>query len=292
MNVNANGTDIILTNVCDFRLRHIFECGQCFRFNRTNDDTYFGIFKNRALSISQNGDTVILHDTSRTDFYEVWHDFFDLDTDYGEIKRHLGVDETMRQAVEYGSGIRILRQDLWETTVSFIISASNNIPRIKGIIERLCEHFGEPFEYAGKIYHAFPSPDALASLSERDLAPIRAGFRDKYILDAARKFFSGELSPRTLSSASYEEARALLKSINGVGDKVAGCILLFGLARREAFPVDVWIKRVMEYFYFGSPQPIPVISEFAKTKFSGLGGYAQQYLFLWARDNKIGATED
>lgn len=288
MDTKYNGNDLIVTGLKDFSLAHIFECGQCFRFNRVDENTYFGIAKGKALKISQDADTVTFFNTSKEDFDNVWFDYFDLGRDYGEIKHILSADKVMREAVSYGGGIRILNQDLWETVISFIISASNNIPRIKGIIERLCENFGEKIKYMGGTYFSFPDIDAIAKLTAEDLSVIRSGFRDKYIMDAAAKFKSGELSEWYLKSLSAPRAKKALMSISGVGNKVSDCILLFGLGRTDAFPVDVWIKRIMEYFYFDKEQSIDTVSKLAYKLFGSLGGFAQQYLFFYARENKIG----
>jgi len=228
--------------------------------------------------------------TSKEDFDGIWRHFLDLDRDYGAIKSRLRQnDEIMRSAIGCGEGIRILNQELWETVVSFIISASNNIPRIKGIIERLCEAFGDRIEYRGNTYYSFPDAETINALSLSDLAVIRAGFRDKYIKAAAEAVVNGDLSLDTLRSMPTPEAKKALMSVKGIGNKVSDCILLFGLGRADSFPVDVWIKRIMEYCYFDGEQPIKVISEFAENKFGALGGYAQQYLFFYARENKIGA---
>lgn len=289
--IKSDKNNIILKNVPDFDLRHIFDCGQCFRFNCTSEGTYEGVAFGKALRISQQGDEVILYETSEEDFKNIWYSFFDLGRDYGEIKKRVSCDEAMSEASEYGFGIRILKQELWETLISFIISASNNIPRIKGIVERLCEGFGERITYMGREYHTFPSPDRIASLTKEELSVIRAGFRDKYILDAAKRIVSGEISLEYIQSLPTPDAKAELMKISGVGNKVSDCILLFGLNRADSFPVDVWIKRIMEYCYFGREASIKEVSELANEKFGELGGFAQQYLFFWARDNKIGTGE-
>lgn len=288
MDIICKDNDLIVTGLKDFKLNHIFDCGQCFRFNSVCENTYFGVAHGKALKISQLDDIVTLYDTSKEDFENIWFDFFDLNRDYGEIKSTLSSDSVMREAISYGDGIRILNQDLWESVVSFIISASNNIPRIKGIIERFCESFGEKIEYMGGLYYSFPTPEKVASLTREDLSVIRAGYRDKYILDAAKKFCSGELSDKYIKSISTPDAKKALMSINGIGNKVSDCILLFGLGRADSFPVDVWIKRIMEYCYFDSEKSISEISKFAEDKFGILGGFAQQYLFFYARENKIG----
>lgn len=286
--LTTENNNIILNNVSDFDLRHIFDCGQCFRFNKLDEETYFGIAYNKALKISQHGDTVTLYDTTENDFYGTWYNFFDFDRNYKEIKNALATDDYMTKATAYGFGIRILRQELWETVISFIISASNNIPRIKGIIEKLCANFGDKIIYMGNEYYSFPTPEKIASLSLDELGIIKAGFRDKYILGAAKAVADGTVSLEYISSLSTAEAKKELNKIKGIGNKVSDCILLFGMGRVDSFPVDVWIKRIMEYCYFEREASIKEISETAEKKFGVLGGFAQQYLFFWARDNKIG----
>ncbi len=290
MDLQYKNNDLIVTGLRDFNLDHIFDCGQCFRFNAVDEQTYIGVAKGKALKISQSRDTVTFYETTEEDFRSVWFDYFDLGRDYGEIKKTLSRDSVMKKAVSYGDGIRILNQELWETVVSFIISASNNIPRIKGIIERFCHAFGNKTEYMGNTYYSFPDAETVASLTCADLSVIRAGYRDKYIIDAALKFSNGELSDEYIRSLSTLDAKKALMSIKGVGNKVSDCILLFGLCRADSFPVDVWIKRIMEYCYFGSEQSIDTISRFAAERFGPLGGFAQQYLFFYARENKIGIS--
>ena len=288
MDITYENGNVILKKVSDFNLTHIFDCGQCFRFNKTEENTYEGVAFNRALKISQSGSEVILHDTTKEDFLNVWYDFLDLSCDYSKIKDTLCKDDIMKEAVACGEGIRILKQDLWETIVSFIISQSNNIPRIKGIIERLCENFGEKISYMGKTYYSFPSAKVISELTLEELSVIRAGFRDKYILGIAKSVNEGTFDLDKLKSMSTIDAKAKLMSVKGIGNKVSDCILLFGLSRADSFPVDVWIKRIMEYCYFDGEQSIKTISSFADKKFGELGGYAQQYLFFYARENNIG----
>lgn len=280
--------NLTVTGLKDFNLKHIFDCGQCFRFNEISPDTYFGVAKGKALKISQSGDSITLYDTPKEDWDNIWFDFFDLSRDYGKIKQTLSRDKVMKKAVTYGEGIRILNQDLWEAVISFIISASNNIPRIKGIIERLCTSYGDEIHYMGSTYYSFPDAKTVSELKREDLAVIRAGYRDKYIIDAAKKFSSGEISEKLLSPLSTTQVKEALMTINGVGNKVSDCILLFGMQRTDSFPVDVWIKRIMEYCYFDCEQSIAAISQLACKLFGDLGGFAQQYLFFYARENKIG----
>jgi len=287
MKVCEKNNDIILENVKDFNLTHIFECGQCFRWNKEKDG-FFGIAMGEALYITQEGDTVTLHDTNLETYNSVWKNYFDLETDYGKIKKELSGDKTLKEASDFGYGIRLLRQDAFECLISFIISASNNIPRIKKIIESLCQSFGEKKVQKGRTFYLFPTAEKIASLSLEELGIIKAGFRDKYILAAANAVYSKQIDLECLKSASFEYAKCELLKISGVGEKVASCILLFGLQKYEGFPIDVWIKRILEYCWFDTEQTKDALQEFAKEKFGDLGGFAQQYLFYWARENKIG----
>ena len=291
MIIEIVNNDIVLKNTDSFKLCDIFDCGQCFRFNRLENGDYIGTAFEKTIRISQNEDTVVLHNTTAEDFENVWYHFFDLDRDYSKIKQSLlkADDDVIRSAIEYGSGIRILKQDLWETIISFIISASNNIPRIKGIIERLCKEFGVPHEYEGNTYYSFPSAHTIAALDKEALSSIRAGFREKYILKCAQLVDSGEFDLVKLFTLSTADAKKELMSLSGIGNKVSDCILLFALGRFDSFPVDVWIKRIMEYCYFkNTEQTIPTISDFAKRNFGENGGIAQQYLFYYARSLHIG----
>ena len=288
MEISCKNGNVLLTDTDSFELSHIFDCGQCFRWNRNPDGSFSGVAMDRALKISKHDGKVIFHNTSIDDFNNIWREYFDFKTSYSEIKKELSSDKILKEAIGYGDGIRILKQDLWECVVSFIISASNNIPRIKKIVENLCCNFGEKISYMGEVFYTFPTPEKINSLTLEDLSVIKAGFRDKYILDAAEKFVSGEISYEMFENMSAEDAKKMLMTIKGVGNKVADCIVLFGLSKCESFPVDVWIKRIMEYCYFDGEESIEKISAFAKEKFGTLGGYAQQYLFFYARENKIG----
>lgn len=290
MDMTYKNNNLILTQVADFRLCDIFDCGQCFRWNKQEDGSYIGVALGRALKITQTDEAVVLYDTTPDDFEKFWFNYFDLDRDYAKIREKLSFDEKLSGAFEFGSGIRLLRQQLWECVVSFIISASNNIPRIKKIVELFCRNFGDEITYMGEVYYTFPTPEKTAALTLEELQVIRAGFRDKYILDAAEKFLSDpQMSFEYLNSASSSEAKNVLMRINGVGSKVADCVLLFGLGKYDCFPIDVWMKRIMEYCYFGqAPQDVKTIAAFAAEHFKELGGFAQQYLFFYARENKIG----
>ncbi len=266
----VNENDIIIDKK-DFSLSETLDCGQSFRWKALeNEDGFSGFSKDKFLKIIYQNDSIVLKDTTEKDFLSYWANYFDLETDYTALKNEYAKDNTLKKACEYASGIRLLRQDKWEALCSFIISQNNNIPRIKGIVERLCENFGD----ATVNGYTFPSYEKIASLTVEDLAPIRAGFRARYILDAAKKVSSGEIDLEKISQLDIEEARAELMKIVGVGVKVADCALLYGMYRIESFPVDVWIKRVLsEYYPNGLPECI-----------KGSEGIAQQFLFHYVRN--------
>ena len=287
MKIYEENHNLIIENPRDFDLIQTFDCGQCFRWDKTADG-YVGVCYGKALKISKSGNRIVLKNTSISDWNEIFARYFDMDRDYAQIKAILSRDDKMKEAISFGEGIRILNQEPFEALISFIISASNNIPRIKKIIKSLCENFGDKIHYDGEVFYSFPTAEKLSTLSLGEIDVIKSGFRGKYILACAKAVSSGQIDLECLKNASYDYAKAELLKLSGVGTKVADCVLLFGLSKYSGFPVDVWIKRIMEYCYFGKETPKEDISAFAKDKFGELGGFAQQYLFYWARENKIG----
>ena len=256
---------------------HIFECGQCFRWNADSDGVYTGIADGRVCRVCGRE---IICDKADEEYFK---NYFALDTDYGEICAFLEkCDEKIKPCTKFGCGIRILKQNLWETVVSFIISANNNIPRIKKIIENMCSMFGNEILFEGKKYYSFPSADALAKLEPVDLAPLKAGYRDKYIIDAARKVASGEVNLSEVCDMSDKDAKKALMKIKGVGGKVADCIMLFSLGRFSVFPTDVWIKRILTCQYGVEDKEIQA---FVANKYGKYAGFAQQYLYYYYRSN-------
>ena len=287
MKIYEENHNLIIEDPEDFDLKMTFDCGQCFRWDKT-DDGYVGVCYGRALRISQNENRIVLKNTTLSHWNEIFASYFDMHRDYTQNKRILSRDDKMREAISFGEGIRILKQEPFEALISFIISASNNIPRIKKIIKSLCENFGEEIHYDGEVFYSFPTAEKLATLSLEEIDVIKSGFRGKYILSTAKAVACGQIDLECLKNASYDYAKSELLKLSGVGNKVADCVLLFGLCKYSGFPVDVWIKRIMEHCYFGKKTPKEEISAFAKEKFGELGGFAQQYLFYWARENKIG----
>lgn len=272
-NFEYKNGNIYIYGIEEFDLPHTLDCGQAFRWKEKNG-IWQGVAFGKFLELEKLEDgTVVLFNTTTEDFENIWRDYFDLDRDYKKIVEILSVNETLKKACEYSYGIRILNQEPFETLCSFIISQNNNIKRIKGIIERLCENFGE--EKNG--YYTFPSAEKMATLTLEDLAPLRSGFRAKYLLDAANKVTSGEVDLNNLRNMPLDDARAELMKIVGVGPKVADCCLLFSHKQVKAFPKDVWIKRAMETLFGGD---LPKEAE-------DFAGIAQQYIFFYARDTRL-----
>ena len=262
---------ICIDNVTDLDLRQTLDCGQSFRWTENADGSFDGIAFGKKVRVRLNGERLYIENSNKADFESIWKDYFDLELDYGKIREEISeIHPVLKEAAKYAPGIRILRQEPYEALCTFIISQNNNIKRIKGIVQRLCENFGEEISPGD---FAFPTPQKMAELSADDLAPLRAGFRNRYLIDAAQKVYSGEVDLESCRTLDYEQARKELMKITGVGVKVADCTLLFGLHRIEAFPVDVWMKRAMEKLF---PGMMP-------SDFGDCAGIAQQYIFHYSR---------
>ena len=261
---------MIFEHISDLDLRQTLDCGQCFRWQAQENSGFRGVVRGKAARVAMDGDTLMIDGADEAD-RAMWRDYFDLDFDYAAAKRALSaIHPVLAEAARFAPGIRILRQEPFEALISFIISQNNNIKRIAGIVERLCQGFGEPINDS---CFAFPTAERLAALSPNDLSPIRAGFRHRYIIDAAQKVADGTVDPEALRALPYQEAQAKLMQITGVGVKVADCVLLYGLHRLDGFPMDVWMKRAMAALFPGvSP-----------ADFGEYAGIAQQYIFHYAR---------
>ena len=281
----------IIENQESFELKDIFECGQCFRWNENEDGSYTGVINKGVLNVEKQGKKIIFIGMLDGDIKEAVRFYFDLDRNYEEIKRELSnIDKYLKTSVEYGKGIRILNQDLWETIISFIISANNNIPRIKGIIERISKKYGTEIEWNGEKYYTFPTPKQLGKATVEDLRSLGTGFRDVRIYETTRKVLNGEFDLYEIEKADTLTAREELLTLSGVGPKVADCILLFSTLKRfDVFPIDVWVRRVMNELYIKNEDENKVskkeIMKIAEQKFGNLEGLAQQYLFYWKRES-------
>ncbi len=287
-------SDYIVKGIKDFDLEQTLECGQCFHFVKLGDEEYGLTAYGKLLHIKQVGDELIFYNTSGEDFEKIWKKYFDLDRDYSSIKdKLLEKDDKLKDAIERMDGVRILNQDFFETLISFIISQNKQIPHIKKIVADISEKYGK---YAGNIngvdFYTFPSVGELKKAAVEDLLELKTGFRAPYIADAVDKVNDNIIKEDYLRELNVDDCCEELCRIKGVGNKVANCVMLFSLGKREAFPVDVWIKRIMENLYFDSQDtPKDVIAELAKEKFGDLGGYAQQYLFYYGKTIKLGVQK-
>ena len=282
----------ILKNPKTFELKDIFECGQCFRWNEQEEESYTGIWKENVVNVKKEGQNYVFSGICKNgNLEEEIYTYFDLDRDYEKIKEELSKKDTyMKTSIQYGKGIRILNQDLWETIISFIISANNNIPRIKGIIERLSKSYGKKIEWNGKEYYTFPTPEELKDVTVKAYRELGLGFRDIRIYETTKMILERKVDLKELEeNPNTMEVREKLLTLSGVGPKVADCILLFSnLKRLEVFPIDVWVRRVMNDLYIQNEDETKVnkkqIEMLAKEKFGDLAGLAQQYLFYWRRE--------
>lgn len=290
MKIYEENNSVVLEGVEDFNIKHIFECGQCFRWKQEENESYTGVAKGKILNVEEKGDKIYLNNTNLEDFNNIWHDYFDLGTNYTEIKNKLKeMDEYLDKATDFGWGIRILKQDQWEMLISFIISSNNRIPMIQKAIDNLSKKFGKFIgEYNGKEYYAFPTPQELSRASKEEIRACQTGFRDKYIKSTADAVANNNDNVYGYSMLDTEQCRKELLKFNGVGPKVCDCISLFGMQKYDTFPVDVWVKRVMQEFYVDEDMSLPKIRAYALDKFGELAGFAQQYLFYYARELGIG----
>lgn len=281
----------ILKNAKSFELKDIFDCGQCFRWNKESDESYTGVFKQNVINVKKQGQDVYFKGICSGDIKNVVTYYFDLERDYENIKKTLSkVDINMKTSIEYGKGIRILNQDLWETIISFIISANNNIPRIKGIIEKLSKTYGNEIIWNNNKYYIFPSVNQLKDVTIEQYRKLGLGFRDIRLYETTQMILNKEIDLEYLKEEKDTlKVREELLKLSGVGPKVADCILLFSeLKRFDVFPIDVWVRRVMNDLYIKEENEEKVskkkIENLAKEKFGNLSGIAQQYLFYWRRE--------
>ena len=285
-----------LENIDSFELADIFECGQCFRWNKQEDGSYTGIFKRNVINVKkenchQGTSLVTIKGICDGNIKDVVEDYFDLNRNYEEIKEKLSkIDDNVKTSIEYGKGIRILNQDLWEMIISYILSANNNIPRIKGIIERLSKTYGDEIEWNGEKYYTFPTPEQLKDVTVADYRKLGTGFRDIRLYETVHMILDKKVDLEQLQNEpDTNKVREQLLTLSGVGPKVADCILLFSTLKRfEVFPVDVWVRRVMNELYIKNEDETKVnkkqIEKLAHEKFGNLAGIAQQYLFYWKRE--------
>lgn len=290
MQIREVENGIILEGIEDFEPAHVFDCGQCFRWIRQEDGSYTGVAMNRVINVNKEGDSIHIDNTNLEDFENIWYEYFDLARDYGALKKDLAKhDENLKKAVEFGPGIRILKQDGWEMLISFIISSNNRIPMIQRAINNISERYGRKIgTYRGKDYYAFPSPEELSRASIEDFRDCKTGFRDKYIYHTTRAVLDEKIDLKTFVDMDQDTCHKELLKFKGVGAKVADCIALFGMRKYQSFPVDVWVKRVMQEFYGAEDMSLPKMRKFGMDLFGDNAGFAQQYLFYYVRELEIG----
>ncbi len=285
---------VLIDGVDRFDVSKVFDCGQSFRFDRVestrHENEFAGCACGKYISVAQDGERLYIYNITLDEYYERFEHFLALDRDWGEIDRDilsLSDNPTLKEAVEVSSGIRILKQEPWEAICSFIISQNNNIPRIKKIIAALSQKCGKRVDISmmdGHIadlhienegnFYSFPSALEILPLGVDGLFALKTGFRAKYIFDAAEKMSRGEIDMSILENSATNEAISHLCSVKGIGPKVASCALLFGFARLDAFPIDVWIKKVMAKYFD---------ADFEPSELGSFAGVAQQYLFYYER---------
>ncbi len=264
----------------DFIPSHTFDCGQCFRWEKEEGESYVGVAGGKAVRIKEQDGNIEIS-SSEKEYSLFWENYLDAKRDYSIIKKQIEINPVMKEAISFGAGIHLLRQEFHEALVSFIISQRSSIPKIKSCVSKLCEFYGEKINFEDKTLYAFPDVDALSSIGEEDYRKLGVGYRAPYIVDAVKRMKSGELDADFLLKCDTQAARKKLMEVKGVGDKVCDCVLLFSLGKYDLFPSDVWIKRVM-LESFDSPD--------AKSSGEGLfgeySGFAQQYLFYWRKFQK------
>lgn len=260
----------------DFDLDRIAESGQCFRWQRDGSGAYRIIHKEHLLRIRPVGNNTFSLSCPEDEYRKIWHGYFDLGEDYRSVRERVRKEDDpfLADACEFGKGIRILRQDPWEMLISFIISQNKNIPAIRKSVELLCEAAGPRRDHAGESFYAFPAPEEILSLSDEALAACKLGYRCRYVRAAAADVAEGRLDLDRLAEASEPDTIRALTGVCGVGVKVANCVSLFGLHHIDAFPVDVWIRRILENEY---PEGYP------KEKYRPYNGIYQQYMFYYYR---------
>lgn len=285
-NYSCVDNSVVVKEIKNFIPAHIFENGQCFRWIKTENNSYIIVAKDRVIEVELRGEDLIIHNSNIDDFENIWIDYFDLERDYGALKDSLRVDEHLINAINFGSGLRMLNQDPFEMIMSFIISSNNRIPMIKRAINNISEKFGEGTIYKGNKYFYFPKLENLACVSQEEFRNCSVGFRDKYLVGTLKMIFENN-NINEIMNLSDDDCHKELQKFPGVGSKVSDCIMLFSMKKHSAFPVDVWVKRAMMKFYVAPDTSLKKIRDFGRDMFKDLSGFAQQYLFYYVRENNI-----
>lgn len=286
-NIESKDNYVLIKNIKNFELEHVFECGQCFRWNKTEQGTFIGVAFGKVIEVEKKDNNLVIYNTTEEEFNNIWLDYFNLRRDYKKIKEELSEDPLLKKSVDFGNGIRILKQEPFEILISFIISANNRIPMIKREINTISKKWGKEIKYKDDIYYTFPKVEDLQDKTIEDFEGCGVGFRAKYIKYTCEKVYASDNILEYIYSCDDDKCHIELQKFMGVGPKVADCIMLFSMEKYSAFPVDVWVKRAMMHFYVAPDVSLKKIREFGRDKFGNLSGFAQQYLFYYARENNI-----
>lgn len=275
-------------NVECFNLKYTLECGQCFRWKAVDTNEYIGVIEDRVIRIKQCENKVFVWSDKKENLEQVVRNYFDLSRDYSSLERKIAkIDKNIQESLKFSSGIHILNQPLFETIISYIISANNNIKRISRSVNDISKKFGKEVEFEGEKYYLFPTLEEMKDITIDDLLSTGTGFRARYIKHDVEYFLEHPEFLEQVTTFSTQQAAKILSSLMGVGPKVADCILLFALKKGEVFPIDVWVKRIMEKLYFKENTSLKEIKEYANKNFGEYAGIIQQHLFHNVRIGNI-----
>lgn len=276
-----------------FNLKYTLECGQCFRWKEVEEEenTYIGVIKDRVIKIKQEGDKIFVRSNNMENLEQVVTEYFDLNKDYQKIEQEISsIDNHVKEAVKRSSGLRLLNQDFFETLISYIISANNNIPRISKSVNEISKRYGKKIIFENEEYYLFPTAKELENVSIDEYRKCGVGFRDSYIYSTVKDILEGKFDIYSINDKKTATLRKELLNLKGVGPKVADCILLFACGRGEVFPIDVWVERVMSVLYFketnGKMKKRDIL-EYAYNNFKDYAGIVQQHLFYNMREKMI-----
>ena len=278
--------DLAIKTKC-FNLQDTLECGQCFRWERLDDgengrdySEYVGVISDRVLHVKQEKNMFYVSSNNKDHLKRVVDYYFDLYNNYDTIEEAIcKIDDTVKKAVDNTTGIHILNQAQFETIISYIISANNNIPRIKKSIAEISRRYGTEVDFEGKSYYLFPTIDQLANVTVEEFKDCGVGFRDKYLVKTISDLKENNVCDECNTALTNSQLRKILMSFVGIGPKVADCVMLFSFGRQDVFPIDVWIKRSMENLYLKRECSINEINRFASERFGAYSGIVQQHLF-------------
>lgn len=274
-----------------FNLKYTLECGQCFRWKIYEENSYIGVIKDRVIKIKQEGNILTVSSNNMENLEEVVKKYFDLNKDYKKIEEKIStIDKHVKVAVSRSSGIRLLNQDFFETLISYIISANNNIPRISKSVNEISKRYGKKVIFEDKEYFLFPTEEELKDVSIEEYRKCGVGFRDSYIYNTVKDVLENKFDIKNITKKDTLSLRKELLSLKGVGPKVADCILLFACDRGEVFPIDVWVERVMCVLYFkeaNGKYKKKDILEYASNNFKEYSGIVQQHLFYNMREKML-----